>query len=181
MANIDHKHEAAPWASTVLRVAYACAIAVLLPTIAFTPLHAATRTATFNVTANIVSDCTIISIPNVDFGNIGVLNVQYFATSTVTIACTPGTAYTVGLDAGNVAGSTIITRLLSGPGGTITFSLFRDPGWTQWWGTTPGSDTVGGTGTGNNQSYTVYGRINWGQTTRSPGTYTTTITATVTY
>ena len=141
----------------------------------------ATRTATFTVNANLVSDCTIVSAPTLDFGTIGVQNVAYAANSTLTVECTPGTAYTVGLDAGSVSGSSVATRYLDGPGGKMSFSLYRDASFTQVWGVTPGTDTAGGTGTGSNQSYTIYGRIFGMQTTRAPGTYTSTITATITY
>jgi spore coat protein U-like protein len=48
------------------------------------------------------------------------------------------------------------------------------------WGNTVGTDTVAATGSGAAQSYTVYGRIT-AQTTPAPGTYTDTITVTVTY
>lgn len=145
------------------------------------PSYAATRTATFNVTAQVVSDCTIVSAPNLDFGTIGVLNIAYYANSTLVVACTPGTAYTVGLDAGSVSGSTVGTRYLNGPGGNLNFVLTRDSGYAQIWGNTPGTDTAGGTGTGSNQNYTIYGRINAMQATRAPGSYTTTVTATITY
>ncbi|BDU16234.1 Csu type fimbrial protein [Lysobacter auxotrophicus] len=145
------------------------------------PTHAATRTANFNVTAQLVSDCSIVSAPNLDFGTVGVQNVAYYGTATLVVLCTPGTAYTVALDAGSVAGSTVNVRNLSGPGGNMTYSLYRDSGYTQIWGTTAGTDTTGGTGTGSNQSYTVYGRIFAMQTTKAPGTYTSTITATITY
>ncbi|HEY1141234.1 MAG TPA: spore coat U domain-containing protein [Lysobacter sp.] len=144
-------------------------------------LWAATRTATFTVNASIVSDCTIVSAPNLDFGTIGVQNVAYYGTSTFVIACTPGTVYSIALDAGSVSGSTITTRTLSGPGNNMSFNLYRDAGYTQVWGVTSGTDTAGGTGNGTNQSYTIYGRIYAMQTTKAPGTYSTTITATVTY
>jgi spore coat protein U-like protein len=39
---------------------------------------------------------------------------------------------------------------------------------------------VSGTGIGSSQNYTVYGRVQ-AQTTPAPGTYTDTITVTVTY
>lgn len=141
----------------------------------------ATRTATFTVNANLVSDCTIVSAPNLDFGTIGVQNVAYTGNSTLTVECTPGTAYTVGLDAGSVSGSSVATRYLDGPGGKMSFSLYRDAAFTQVWGVTPGSDTNGGTGTGSTQNYTIYGRIFGMQTTRAPGTYTSTVTVTITY
>ncbi len=154
---------------------------VIAAALATAAAHAATRSATFNVQAAVVSDCSIVSAPKLDFGTIGVQNVAYTGTSTLVVACTSGTVYSVGLDAGSVAGSTVATRLLNGPGGNMWFSLYRGAGYTQVWGNTPGTDTAGQTGTGSNQSFTLYGRIAAMQPTRSPGSYTTTVTATVTY
>jgi spore coat protein U-like protein len=62
----------------------------------------------------------------------------------------------------------------------INYSLYSDSGRTTNWGNTVGTDTVAATGNGSAQAYTVYGRIP-PQTTPAPGTYTDTITVTVTY
>jgi spore coat protein U-like protein len=48
------------------------------------------------------------------------------------------------------------------------------------WGNTVGTDTVAGTGNGAAQALTVYGQIAAGLYV-TPGSYTDTITATVTY
>ncbi len=48
------------------------------------------------------------------------------------------------------------------------------------WGNTIGTDTVAGTGTGSNQSLTVYGRVPV-QSTPVGATYTDTVIVTVTY
>jgi spore coat protein U-like protein len=62
----------------------------------------------------------------------------------------------------------------------INYALYRDSARTANWGNTVGTDTVSGTGTGANQSLTVYGRVP-AQTTPVAGTYTDTIVVTVTY
>ena len=41
----------------------------------------------------------------------------------------------------------------------LAYSLFRDAGRTQNWGQTIGTDTTTGTGTGANQTLTIYGRV----------------------
>ena len=63
---------------------------------------------------------------------------------------------------------------------TVSYSMYSNAGRTTNWGNTVGTDTVAATGNGAAQSYTVYGRVP-PQTTPAPGTYTDTITATVTY
>ena len=83
-----------------------------------------------------------------------------------------------GLDNGQHATGT--TRRLQGPGGFVTYELYRNATRTQRWGATLNNDTVAGSGNGGNQALTVYGRVP-GQTTPSAGTYNDTITVTVTY
>jgi spore coat protein U-like protein len=61
----------------------------------------------------------------------------------------------------------------------VPYGLFRDAGRTLAWGTTIGTNTLSGVGTGAAVSTPVYGRV----TSRNApaGTYTDTITATITY
>ena len=101
-------------------------------------------------------------------------------TNTVTPQCTNGTPYNVGLDAGTGTGATVAARKMSNGAVTITYSLYSNSGRTTVWGNTIGTNTVSGTGTGNNQALTVYGRVP-PQTTPAPNTYTDTIVVTVTY
>ena len=63
---------------------------------------------------------------------------------------------------------------------TIQYGIYKDSAHAQPWGNTVGTDTVSSAGIGSSQSFTVYGRIP-PQTTPTPGTYTDTITVTVTY
>lgn len=62
----------------------------------------------------------------------------------------------------------------------VNYNLYREAGRLTNWGNTVGTDTVGGTGTGLIVNSTVYGRVPV-QTAQAPGTYTDTITVTVTY
>jgi spore coat protein U-like protein len=145
------------------------------------PGLAATSTTTFVVQATIIQDCTVAAT-NMNFGTLGLLNTTYDATSTVTPVCTAGTTYNLGLDGGTVSGSAPGGRLLGNAGGaTIVFDLYRDAARGTVWGNTIGTNTVSGTGTGQAQPYTVFGRIGPQATTPAAGAYNTTITVTVTY
>jgi spore coat protein U-like protein len=142
--------------------------------------YALTATSTFTVSATIVATCTINSASTLNFGNtIGVLTANVDQSSTLQVQCTDTTAYTIGLDAGTGTGATVAVRKLTSGGATINYSLYTDAGRGTVWGNTGGA-TVGATGNGAAQSYTVFGRIP-AQTTPAPGTYTDTITVTVTY
>jgi spore coat protein U-like protein len=103
-----------------------------------------------------------ISANNLNFGLY--TGVQLSATTTISVGCTGGTAYNVGLNAGAGAGASITTRKMTGPGATpLNYQMFRDSGYSANWGNTAGSDTAGGTGNNTIQTLTVYGLIPAGQ------------------
>jgi len=141
---------------------------------------AATSTSTFTVQVTIAAACTIISASTLDFGSQGVLNANVDQTSTLQVQCTNTTPYNIGLNAGTGSGATVAARKMTGGGNAVTYSLYSDSGRTSVWGNSIGTDTVAGTGNGSAQSYTIYGRVP-PQTTPAPGTYTDTVTITVTY
>jgi spore coat protein U-like protein len=144
-----------------------------------TPL-AATATTSFTVSVTIAATCTINSASALNFGNQGILSTNVDQTSTIQVTCTNSTPYNIGLDAGTGTGATVTTRKLTSGGATVNYTLYSDTGRTTVWGNTVGTDTVAATGNGTGQNYTVYGRIPV-QTTPAPGTYSDTITVTVTY
>jgi spore coat protein U-like protein len=140
---------------------------------------AATKTAKFNVTATVQSDCTVTAT-NLAFGTVGLLQANVDATSTISVTCTPNTPYQLGLNEGTAAGSTVDARLMANGTATMQFQMFSDAQRTQIWGNTDGTNTVGGSGNGQAANYTVYGRIP-PQTAPGVGNYATEITATITY
>jgi spore coat protein U-like protein len=141
-----------------------------------------TATATFTVTLTLQANCSISANP-LNFGTNGVLGTAINQQTTVAVTCTNTTPYNVGLDAGNVTGSSVTSRLMAGTatGNTTTtvgFQLYQDAGRTVIWGNTQSTNTVAGTGTGSAQSLTVFGQVP-AQATPRPDTYQTTVTATV--
>ncbi|ANJ75698.1 spore coat U domain-containing protein [Ralstonia insidiosa] len=143
-------------------------------------LSAATQTTTFTVTLTLQNNCLISANP-LNFGTQGVLSANVDQTTSLSVTCSTAAPYNVGLDAGTTTGSTVAARLLAGSGGaTVGFQLYSDSAHTQVWGNTIGTNTVTGTGTGTAQTLTVYGRVPQ-QSTPAAGTYTSTITATITF
>lgn len=141
-----------------------------------------TNTAVFTVTLTLQANCSI-SATGLAFGTPGTLAAAINQQTSVSVTCTNTTPYNLGLDAGNVTGSTIATRLMAGTttgntGTTVDFQLYQDAGHTTIWGTTQGTNTVAGTGNGTAQSINVYGQVP-AQATPKPDTYQTTVTATV--
>ena len=143
-----------------------------------TPAMAATATTTFQVTATVAATC-LISATSLAFGSY--TGVVANATSTISVTCTNTTPYNVGLDAGTASGATVTTRKMTGPASALlNYALYRDSAHTLNWGNTVGTDTQSGTGSGSAQSLTVYGQVAASQFV-APGSYTDTITATVSY
>jgi spore coat protein U-like protein len=136
-----------------------------------------TVTTTFAVTATLLKDCAV-SATNMIFGNYtGAVN---NVTSTVSVTCTSTTTYTVGLSAGLATGATVTTRKMQNGTALLPYALYSNSGRTTNWGNTAATGWVAGTGTGIAQPLTVYGQIAAGHFV-TPGSYTDTITATVTY
>jgi spore coat protein U-like protein len=163
-----------------LVVAGVLAGACLLQSVEFS--RATTTTSTFAVSVSLVATCTITSASALNFGSQGTLSSNVDQTSTINVICSNTTPYNIGLDAGTGTGATVATRKMTSGGNNVNYTLYSDSGRTTVWGTTIGTDTVSATGDGlgAGQNYTVYGRIPV-QTTPPPGSYTDTITVTVTY
>ncbi len=137
--------------------------------------HAATTTSQFNAQIQIQADCVVNSPNTLDFGAQGLLNTNVDATADFTVECTNGVNYTIAMDNGaNASGST--NRMANG-GEFVSYEIYQDASRTTVWDAT---STMAGTGNGDPQTYTVYGRVP-PQTTPSVGTYIDTVTITVSY
>ncbi len=159
----------------LLAAAAALAVGTLPPA-----AMAATATGNFQVLLTINAECRLISATDLDFGTTGVIQTPLTATSNIVIQCTATTPYDVGIDAGLGAGATIASRKMTGPGGTVDYTLYQEAARTNLWGNTIGTDTVASTGTGSPQTFTVYGYVP-AQATPAPGSYIDTVLVTVTY
>ena len=160
------------------RLPAAAAAIALLVGLPLSAARAATATTSFSVTAVVSTNC-FITANNLDFGNYG--GAQLDATTTLAATCTQGTPYSVGLTKGGSPIATVLSRRLrSFSTDDLVYQLFQDPSRTIAWGDTIGTDTVAGTGNGNAQTLTVYGRIPGSQFV-GPGAYSDTVTVTLTF
>lgn len=154
------------------------AIAFLTPA---SIVQAETATTSFLVTATVLKFCTVVATP-MAFGNY-TSSTAALSTSTITVTCTAGTGYDIGLDAGGASGATVTTRQMSGTTVTtarLNYFLYSDSGRTVNWGNTVGTDTVNLTAGAVPIISTVYGRVPAGQFV-APDAYLDTINVTVTY
>ena len=146
--------------------------AALLLTSSFA--SALTASNTFQVTATVISSCTV-SGTTLNFGNtIDPLAAAspLDATSTLSVTCSNTTPYTVALNAGSRS---------------LPYQLYLDTGRSSVWGdgtassaTVPGTGTGTGTGTGSEQTLSIYGRLP-SLANVAPGAHTDTVTVTIPY
>ena len=147
--------------------------------------QAGTASNTFQVTATINSSCTV-SGTALNFGSsIDPLAAAtpIDATSALSVKCTNTTPYTVALNAGaNAGGASVFSaRTMKSGTNSLAYQLYLDSGRSSVWGdSTNTSSTVSGTGTGNTQSLTIYGRLP-SLANVVPGSYTDTVTVTISY
>lgn len=111
--------------------------------------------AFMNVSATVEPSCTV-TVSNLNFGpyNFAVSN----ETATVAILCTNGTKFRIDMGNGNAKGASEVTRSMSNNANYLTYSLYKDAGMSNAWGT---GNTAGisGISTGVMQYFKVYGRI----------------------
>lgn len=142
-----------------------------------------TATDPMTVSATVEASCTVVA-NDMLFGTYNPFDTtDTDQTATVDVTCSNGAAYNIGLGLGTKTGATVTTRGMTGGTGSdiLNYALYSDTGRTSNWGDTVDTDTVSDTGSGSMQSTTVYGRIPQGQTTAPVGSYTDTVTVTVTY
>jgi spore coat protein U-like protein len=163
---------------------FGAALALLaMPVILAGAANAQSTTAPqdLGVSITISDECTVSNVVPVAFGSHGDLAAEVEATGSVDVTCTVDTDYDIALDAGDGAGATVATRLMTGPASaTIEYSLYPDDTHAAAWGDTVGDDTVAGTGTGEAVTHTIYGLVPT-QTAPAPGAYSDTVAIVVHY
>ena len=136
----------------------------------------------FDVTITITSTCSIDApaATDVAFGSNVSTATNIRAAGQLNVNCTPGTDYQIALDEGaNAAGAGITARAMSDGTNLVPYQLYTDANRSDVWGNTLDNDTLSGTGNGQVQAIQVYGEV---PSANFPaGTYTDTVTATVTY
>jgi spore coat protein U-like protein len=132
-----------------------------------------------NVTATVTAACSELTATDVDFGSAGAADAIDDSTSTISVTCDNGTAYTVELDYGMSSLGT--QRQVTGAGGEfMDYAIFQDAGFTTPWGDIANGEQFDGVGTGAADPLTAYFRLqrNAGS---SPGTYTDLVGVTLTF
>ncbi|HEY0286340.1 MAG TPA: spore coat U domain-containing protein [Pseudomonas sp.] len=142
--------------------------------------YAVTATDNMTVTASVAAVCSVTTAPLVFTAYTGT---EVSGTSNLTVTCTNGSDYTIGLSAGAGVGATTSTRSLTNGADNVALSygIYQELAHSTNWGEVIGTDTVAGTGIGTAQTVPVYGVIPAGQTATTVGNYTDTVLVTVNY
>jgi spore coat protein U-like protein len=163
----------------ILAVSASALVALALVALA-RPAHAGTNTSTLTVTANVIGICTI-DPATLAFGNYdATANVD--VSTNITVRCTSGSSYWVGLGPGsNASGS---ARRMANGGNFLTYELYRDSNRTQVWDNADPAPATPHLSAGNAgySAYTtpVYGRIPASQIVPI-GAYTDSVVMTVNF
>ena len=144
---------------------------------------AETDQQSFQVKLTVTSSCDIhtASATDVDFGSHKSTAGTVTAQGGLTVNCTNGTPYDIGLNNGAHFASGTRNMKSAVDADLVAYTLWKDAARTQAWGDTLNSDTQQGTGTGQAQTLTVYGSTSLGGQSLKAGSYVDEVTATVTY
>lgn len=148
------------------------------------PVNTGTTSSIVNISLQITNDC-IINAPDIRFGTAPLISAFSPVTQTISVQCTKGTSYTVGLsDGSNASGG---QRRMANGGHYIHYEIYQGTGGTTRWGSSAGqtrasgsADVNPGAGTGNTtQGFVYHSQILSGQATPPAGTYTDTVVISV--
>lgn len=150
---------------------------ILAPAPACSGVTQNTTRATFITQANVKANCKVTA-QNINFGPHGILDAAVDAPGGLSVSCTAGTSYSIGLNNG-LTGTSPTQRRMTLGNEAVFYGLYKDANHAQPWGNSGGTLTSG-TGAGSPQNIPIYGRVP-AQQTPSPGTYNDTVVVTVTY
>ena len=150
--------------------------------------QAGTSTATLSVSIVITASCTINPATLIFASTAGtsLITTAVNGSSTVSVTCTSGSPYSIAMDNGsNASGS---QRRMSSGANFLNYNLYVDSAHTLPWSTATSSTTCTttgdcylGTGNGSAQTVNIYGVVPTTATAPPSGTYTDTVTMTITF
>ncbi|HVN42744.1 MAG TPA: spore coat U domain-containing protein [Steroidobacteraceae bacterium] len=156
------------------------ATAVLFALAGSAQAYTNSTTAQFTVGATYQSNC-LATATNINFGNFNG-TADLTSNGTISVNCTNGTPFSVGLSTGS---GTFATRTMKSGSNVLNYNLYLDNQFTTIWDNASNlnSGTGAGMGSGSVQTYTVFGKLPYAGSNQSapPGSYSDTITATVSY
>ena len=149
--------------------------------------QAGTATASLTTTLTITASCTInaatLTFPSTPGTNL--LSAAVTGSTNVSVTCNSGSPYSIGMDNGANYSS---TRRMATGGNYIGYGLYVDSAFSYPWTTgasnstcTTTNDCYLGTGSGTPQSIPIYGQVPTVASAPPSGTYSDTVTMTITF
>jgi spore coat protein U-like protein len=133
-----------------------CALAVMACAV---PAYAGRTTNTMRTDLTVYSGCSLKTRPLMFVTPNALVNVVVDSTTTVTVKCTPNTAFTVDIDKGQHPNG-INRRMYSAQTNSyIAYDVYRDSPRTNVWGTGQLKNVSGNSGSGAPLDLLIYGRI----------------------
>ncbi len=140
------------------------------------------NTADLDVSATVEDSCTVAN-STMNFGTLSVISgTNHDATASVSLTCTIGADYTMSLDDGSNAGAGTQRYLNYNDGTTdhqIPYDLYSDTTRSTAWAAS--GVNPAGTATGSAETVTVYGRIPSTAANVIAGSYTDTVTVSISF
>ena len=140
-------------------------------------------TIPITVTLTVANDCTTITAPNISFGSAPLVSSFAAVSQSISVVCTKGSTYTVGLSNGNNANGSV--RNMANGTNRLSYEIYKGSSSNRWGpaGTEPQSSvnaaTVSGDGLTRTFPYTA--RILTTQTTPPAGNYTDSVVVDLTF
>lgn len=143
--------------------------------------HAASTSGLMPVSALSLAACVVVPTPMV-FGTLSQLDGNPNDSSAlVTVTCTPGTTFDVGMNDGLYASGGVRRMKALLTADYVEYRLYSDAARSVPWGNVIGTNTVSGTAGLLPSVMTVYGRVPGNAPVAPLGSYADTVTVTVTF
>jgi spore coat protein U-like protein len=131
----------------------------------------------FAVSATVTASCTVSANP-MNFGlSTGTIIDPIDSAAILSVSCTNGAAYSIGLDGGQ--SPTASGRTMTNSAAGLSYGLFHDTGLSAPWGLISGT-TATGYGSGKTDTLPIYGRVFGGQHAAT-GLYSDAVVIVITY
>jgi spore coat protein U-like protein len=161
------------------------AVAAVLAVLASFAAPAATKTTPMTVSATLVDTC-LVTATSLIFPPYVPAAGTLKATSTISLRCTNGVQYGVGMSVGTTAGETYAQRLLAGGANTLQYNIYTSNAYSSIWGDGSGTTQIvsgNAAGFATPITLTVYGELPDSAANQAavPGNYSDTILVVLTY
>lgn len=142
---------------------------------------AGSASGSMGASATVNALCQTVSASTLAFGTYDpTSNSDNTSSTTISVSCTNGTSPTIAFNAGSTSGATTAQRLLTNGTSTLNYNVYTSNDYLQQLDATH-TLSVTGTGLSNTVTVTAYGKIPKNQMNVTTGSYSDTITVTVSY